>query len=149
MIVTNLINKETYVLENENIRFFIPIIMIAFFTIAGAELQFDVVVSVGLIGIVYIVGRTIGKIFGSYVGTSITKSSPRVKKYLGIGMLPQSGVAIGLSIAAYNAFSTINIEYANIVKNVVLTSVLFFALIGPVLVKFAFYKSGEMTISES
>jgi Kef-type K+ transport system membrane component KefB len=103
MVVTNLINKDTYILENENIRFFIPTIMIAFFTIAGAELQFGVVFSAGLIGISYIIARSIGKIFGSYLGTSIVKSSPKVKKYLGVGMLPQSGVAIGLSIAAFNA----------------------------------------------
>ena len=149
MVVTNLINKETYVLENENIRFFIPIIMIAFFTIAGAELQFDVILSAGLIGVVYIIGRTIGKMFGCFIGTTITKSSSKVKKYLGIGMLPQSGVAIGLSVAAYNEISMINIDYANTIKNVVLASVLFFALIGPVLVKIAFYKSGELVPSKS
>lgn len=148
MVVTNLINKETYILENENIRFFIPTIMIAFFTIAGAELQFGVVLSAGIIGVTYIVARIIGKIFGSYLGTTIVKSSPKVKKYLGIGMLPQSGVAIGLSIAAYNTMKTINIDYADTIKNVVLASVLFFALLGPVLVKIAFSKTGEITITD-
>ena len=149
MVVTNLINKETYILENENIRFFIPTIMIAFFTIAGAELQFEVVLSAGVIGVVYILTRTLGKFAGSYIGTSILNSSPKVKKYLGIGMLPQSGVAIGLSVAAYNAMNSINIEYADTIKNVVLASVLFFALLGPVLVKIAFSRTGEMTITDN
>jgi len=149
MVVTNLINKESYILENENIRFFIPTIMIAFFTIAGAELQFGVVMSVGVIGLIYIVARTIGKISGSFIGTSIVKSTPKVRKYLGIGMLPQSGVAIGLSIAAYNTMNAVNVEYAETIKNVVLASVLFFALLGPVLVKIAIDKTGEMTIKDS
>jgi len=63
-------------------------------------------------------------------------------------MLPQSGVAIGLSIAAFNAMKVVNIDYADTIKNVVLASVLFFALLGPVLVKVAFSKTGEMTITD-
>lgn len=143
--VTNLINKECFVLEEETIRFFIPPLMIAFFTIAGAQLDFGVVVSAGLIGILYIVGRGLGKFLGAYLGCSVVKSSPKVKKYLGVSLLPQSGVAIGLSVAAYSQLKDVNIEYANIVQNVILASVLFFALTGPVLVKIALFKSGEAT----
>lgn len=143
--VTNLINKECYVLEEETIRFFIPPLMIAFFTIAGAQLDFSVVVSAGVVGILYIVGRGIGKFFGAYLGCSIVKSSDKVKKYLGVSLLPQSGVAIGLSVAAYSKLSLVNMEYAIVVKNVILASVLFFALLGPVLVKIALISSGEAT----
>jgi len=142
-IVTNMINKDCYVLEEKTIRFFVPPIMIAFFTIAGASLQFDVIIAAGAVGLMYIVGRTVGKIFGSYVGTSIVKSSPNVKKYLGATLLPQSGVAIGLSIAAYNAISPLNMEFALTIQNVVLAAVLVFELVAPLLVKMAFEKSGE------
>lgn len=142
-IVTNLINKECYLEEEETIRDFIPPLMIVFFTVAGAQLQFDVVLSAGVVGLIYILGRIIGKIFGAYIGCTVMKTSKNVKKYLGVSLLPQSGVAIGLSVAAYNAFAGINVEYATVIKNVVLASVLFFALTGPVLVKIALYKAHE------
>lgn len=143
VIVTNMINKDTYILEEKTIRFFVPPIMIAFFTIAGASLQFDVVLAAGVVGLMYIVGRTLGKILGSYVGSSLVKSSLNVKKYLGVILLPQSGVAIGLSIAAYNAISPLNMEFALTIQNVVLAGVLVFALFAPLIVKIAFEKSGE------
>lgn len=143
VVVTNMINKECFVLEEETIRFFVPPIMIAFFTLAGAQLQFDVILTAGVVGAIYIIGRIIGKMFGAYIGAHISKASKKVKKYLGVTLLPQSGVAIGLSIAAYSAFETLNHEYALIIKNVILASVLFFALIGPVLVKIAFIKAKE------
>ncbi|QWC00262.1 cation:proton antiporter [Mycoplasmatota bacterium] len=142
-IVTNMINKDCYVLEEKTIRFFVPPIMIAFFTIAGASLQFDVILAAGAVGIMYIVGRTFGKIFGAYAGTALMKSSPNVRKFLGMTLLPQSGVAIGLSIAAYNAISPINMDFALTIQNVVLAAVLVFELVAPLLVKLAFEKSGE------
>ncbi|MCF7925813.1 MAG: cation:proton antiporter [Candidatus Izimaplasma sp.] len=144
-VVTNMINKECYHLEEETIRFFVPPIMIAFFTIAGAQLRFDVIISAGIIGALYIVGRTIGKFAGAYAGASWVNSSDKVKKFLGVSLLPQSGVAIGLSIAAFNELAPIHMANALIIKNVVLASVLFFALIGPVLVKIAFFKANEVT----
>lgn len=143
-VVTNLINKECYVLEEETIRFFIPPLMLVFFTIAGAQLQFDVVLSAGIVGLIYIVGRVIGKFGGAFLGSKIMKTSTNVKKYLGVTLLPQSGVAIGLSVAAFNEFMPINSEYAIIIKNVILASVLFFALTGPVLVKIALERAGEI-----
>jgi len=145
-VVTNMINKECYKVGEETISFFVPPLMIAFFTIAGAQLQFDVLLTAGLIGVTYILSRTFGKIFGSYVGTSMVKSSSRVKKFLGLSLLPQSGVAIGLSVAAYSAFLEVNEGYASVIKNIILASVLIFALTGPVLVKIAFWKSNEMTV---
>lgn len=148
-VVTNLINKECFVLEEETIRFFIPPLMIAFFTATGAQLQFDVIAAAGIVSVIYIIGRIIGKIFGAYIGASVTKSSSKVKKYLGIGLLPQSGVAIGLSVASFNAFQAVNMEYALVIKNVILAAVLFFALTGPVLVKVALFKAKENTIQET
>jgi Kef-type K+ transport system membrane component KefB len=147
-VVTNMINKDCFVLEEETIRFFVPPIMIAFFTIAGAELQFSVVLAAGAIGLMYILGRTLGKLVGSYAGTALVHSSPKVRKLLGITLLPQSGVAIGLSIAAFNQIALYNMEYALIIKNVILAAVLFFELFAPVLVKLAFDKAGESRVEE-
>lgn len=147
-IVTNLLNKDCYKEEEHTIIRFIPPLMILFFTIAGAELQFDVIAQAGMIGAGYIVGRILGKYFGSMFGCKITKSSKNVSKYLGLSLLPQSGVAIGLSIAAFGAFEAVNLEYADTIKNVTLAAVLVFELFGPFLVKMAFQKSGEITLDE-
>jgi Kef-type K+ transport system membrane component KefB len=143
-VVTNLINKECYILEEETIRFFIPPIMLVFFTVAGAQLNFKVVLSAGVVGLLYIVGRAIGKFIGSYIGCSIMKTSTEVRKYLGVSLLPQSGVAIGLSVAAFRLISPVNLIFAEQIQNVILASVLFFALTGPILVKIALTLSGDI-----
>lgn len=144
--VTNLINKDTYVLEEETIRFFIPPIMILFFTLSGAQLSFSTITTIGLVGIVYVITRSIGKISSCYIFAKVMKAEPSVTHYLGLGMLPQSGVAIGLATAAYNGLINVNAEYAENILNVTLASVLVFALIGPILVQWAFKKAGEITI---
>ncbi len=144
-IVTNMINKECYEVEEKTITTFIPPIMIAFFVIAGAELDFSVLLTVGGVGAMYVIGRIIGKVAGSYIGCKVCKSSPMVQKYLGLSLLPQSGVAIGLSFAAYIALEGAGFkEYAEVVKNVVLAAVLVFELFGPLLVKMAFKGADEI-----
>jgi Kef-type K+ transport system membrane component KefB len=146
-VVTNLINKECYQTEERTIVQFIPPLMIAFFTIAGAELKFDVLATVGLVGVGYIVGRILGKYFGSMIGCKTTYCPTNVTKYLGLSLLPQSGVAIGLAIAAYEAFGSVGYHhYAEVIQNVTLGSVLFFELFGPFLVKMAFTKSNEIRL---
>lgn len=144
MFVTNLINKENYDFGEHTISSFIPPLMVAFFTIAGAQLQFSVLAKVGIVGVMYVIGRTIGKVFGTYIGAVVSKSSKVVRKYLGIGLLPQSGVAIGLAVSAYNAFIHINSDYSDIIRNIVLASVLVFELFGPILVKTAFARANEV-----
>jgi len=143
-IVTNMINKDTYVLEEETIRFFIPPIMILFFTISGAELSFSVLSTVGVIAVVYILARILGKMGGAFLGANLTDTSSEVKRFLGMSLLPQSGVAIGLAIAANSALRTIDPEMGDLIHNVTLVSVLFFALLGPILVKIAFERAGEI-----
>lgn len=143
--VTNLINKDSYILEEETIRFFIPPIMILFFTLSGAQLSFSVLSTIGMIGLVYIIGRSIGKFGGSYIGSILVDSEPAVKQYLGVAMLPQSGVAIGLSMAAYHALIDVNPEMAASIQNITLASVLVFALAGPILVRMAFKRAHEIT----
>jgi Kef-type K+ transport system membrane component KefB len=141
--VTNLINKDEYVLEEETIRFFIPPIMILFFTLSGAQLSFGVLRTAGLVGLLYIIGRTLGKFFGTFWASHITKQPDQVKKYLGFAMLPQSGVAIGLAMAAYKELADIDVSKADYILNVTLASVLVFALLGPILVRWAFHRAKE------
>ena len=123
---------------------FTPPLLILFFTISGASLKLNILLTVGLVGVIYIVMRVIGKIFGSFLGATITKSSPTVKKWLGFALIPQAGVAIGLTIVAGNVVP----QYANEIRAVVLCATLIYELVGPAITKFALRKAGEITVPE-
>ena len=112
-----------------------------FFVISGAELQFDVLLTVGGIGVIYIVGRVVGKLFGAFLGAEIAHGSPNVKKYLGWGLVPQAGVAIGLTIVAANIVP----EYSAKISAVILSATFIYELVGPLITKTALTKAGEIT----
>lgn len=143
-VTTNMINKKVYRLEENTINKFIPPLMILFFTVAGAEISFDVIYDAGIIALIYIIGRFLGKFSGSFIGCKITKSSKVVEKYLWISLLPQSGVAIGLASAAYISLVNVAPDTALIIKNVTLGSVLLFELFGPYLVRKNLIQTGEV-----
>lgn len=121
-----------------------PIIYVAFFTLAGTDLNLGLITNVGLIGIVYILSRSAGKIIGTAIGGRVSGASPAVYKYLGMCLLPQAGVAIGLTVIAENMFPDIASELSTIV----LSAVMIYELIGPVLTKMALIKAGEIETSK-
>ena len=123
---------------------FTPPLLILFFTVSGASLKLNVLLTVGLVGVIYIIFRVVGKIVGSYFGAVITKSPTTVKKWLGLTLIPQAGVAIGLTIVAGNVVP----EYANEIRAVVLCATLIYELTGPAITKFALKKAGEITLPE-
>ena len=123
---------------------FTPPLLILFFTISGASLKLNVLLTVGLVGLIYIVMRVIGKVAGAYLGATITKSPETVKKWLGLALIPQAGVAIGLTIVAGNVVP----QYANEIRAVVLCATLIYELVGPAITKLALKKAGEITIPE-
>ena len=115
-------------------------INILFFVLSGAELDLNILSNplVLLIGIVYIVFRSLGKISGSYISCAMTKCSDHIKKHLGITLLPQAGVALGMALTATS------LADGSIVRNVVLFSVLVYELIGPSLTKRSLLAAGEI-----
>ncbi|MBC7332988.1 MAG: cation:proton antiporter [Actinobacteria bacterium] len=117
------------------------IIFAMFFTLAGAHFDYTIIKTAGILALVLVVGRTIGKFAGVSVGATISGSSPSVKKYLGFGLFPIAGVTIGLSmlLKRYPAFAGIE----NIMINGILASVIINELIAPFLIKFALFKTGE------
>lgn len=117
-----------------------PPIFILFFVSSGAELQLSVLPSIGLIGIIYVVFRVIGKLAGASLGAIISKCDDNIKKYLGLALVPQAGVAIGLSLIA----TTVVPEHGQTIRAVVLCATLIYELIGPALAKLALKKSGEI-----
>ncbi|MBR6443745.1 MAG: cation:proton antiporter [Clostridia bacterium] len=114
-----------------------------FFVLSGAALDFSVFadLSVVLIGVVYILFRSLGKIFGAHWSSVLAKSPETVKKYLGITLLPQAGVALGMCSTAYRVLGGAE---GTLIRNIVLFSVLIYELVGPSLTKWALTKAGDI-----
>ncbi len=118
-----------------------PPIYIIFFVLAGAHLNVAVLPSIGIIGTAYIVVRVIGKYFGAYLAGVLMKATPNIKKYVGPALLPQAGVAIGLTFVAQDIVP----EYASVIRAVILCGTLVYELIGPAVSKMTLEKAGEIT----
>ena len=116
-------------------------ILILFFVISGAELELSVFtdVAVVIVGVVYIIARSIGKYFGANISAKMTKSDPNIVKYLGITLLPQAGVALGMAIKAIELGPD-----GAIVRNITLFAVLIYEIVGPFLTKIALTKAGDI-----
>ena len=118
-----------------------PPIFMLFFVASGADLKLSVLPTVGLIGVIYIVLRVAGKYFGAAVGGAMCKCEASVRKFLGPCLMPQAGVAIGLSLAAGQVVP----EHAPQIRAVILCGTLIYELIGPAVTKFSLKKAGEIT----
>ena len=116
-------------------------IMVLFFVLSGSELEFSVFKDwvVILIGVVYIISRSAGKISGATASAKMTKCTPTIQKYLGITLLPQAGVALGMSMTAMELG-----EVGIIIRNVSLFAVLVYELVGPTLTRIALSRAGEI-----
>lgn len=116
-------------------------LFILFFVLSGAELEFSVFGDLAIIGIgaIYIIARSIGKYLGAYLSAGAVKCESNIKKYLGITLLPQAGVALGMSVTAMSLG-----EVGVLIRNIVLFGVLIYELFGPMLTKIALKKSGDI-----
>ncbi len=114
-----------------------------FFVLSGAALEFGVFSdpSVILIGLVYIVARSLGKYLGAGWSSAIMHSAPQVRKWLGVTLFPQAGVALGMCATAYRVLSGAE---GTLIRNIILFSVLIYELIGPSLTKMALTKAGDI-----
>lgn len=117
-----------------------PPIFMLFFFLSGAELNIAILPTVGVIGVIYIVFRVIGKVFGAYVGAKISKAEPMVQKYLGLTLVPQAGVAIGLATISMSVVP----EYGQTIRAIILAGTVVYELVGPVITKTALKKAGEI-----
>ena len=117
-----------------------PPLFTLFFVISGAELDLHVLSTVGILGLLYILARSFGKYFGARVGASVVKSEPKIRKYLGLTLLPQAGVAIGMAQVVITKLP----EYGAEIRAVVLCATLVYELIGPVITRIALERSGEI-----
>ena len=124
-----------------------PLLFILFFVLAGSNLHLAALPSLGVIGLVYIVCRSAGLMGGAWLGAATGRSAPKIRKYLGMGILSQAGVAIGLALIVKHEFSGLGAWGARIgtivITTVTATSVIF-EIVGPILTKLGLKKAGEI-----
>ena len=113
-----------------------------FFVISGAELELGVFAqgAIVVIGIVYIIFRSLGKYFGTYISAKMTACSPEICKYLGITLLPQAGVALGMCTIAAVEFG----GAGELIRNITLFAVLIYELVGPLFTRMALQAAGDI-----
>jgi Kef-type K+ transport system membrane component KefB len=117
-------------------------VYVLFFVISGAELDLTVFSDLAVVGIgvVYILSRSAGKILGANSSAKLMRCEPSICKYLGITLLPQAGVALGMSVTVASEFGA---EGA-MIRNIILFSVLIYELVGPTLTKMALTAAGDI-----
>ena len=117
-----------------------PPIFMLFFFVSGAELNLGILPAVGVIGVLYIVFRVVGKFVGAAIGAKLSHAQPIVAKYLGYTLIPQAGVAIGLAGVATKVVP----EHGGEIQTIILCATIIYELCGPVVTKLALKKAGEI-----
>jgi len=114
--------------------------MMLFFLLAGASLEVSSLVEVGLLGGGYVLLRAVGRLLGAWLGGALAGSEPIVKRWMGLALMPQAGVAIGMTLIAITRFP----ELRDTLLPVVVGSAVVFEIFGPLLTRFALKKAGEV-----
>ena len=118
-------------------------LFILFFVLSGAELELSVLGDAAIVGIglAYIITRSLGKYLGAFISAKAVHCEPLIQHYLGITLLPQAGVALGMSVTVAQTLGA----GGQMVRNIVLFGVLIYELVGPTLTRIALTKSGDIT----
>lgn len=136
--LVNLVHKSKRVFDS--VEDFASPVYVLFFTLAGASLDLSVLAAVGLMGLAYIVARAAGKMLGAWVGAKSVKADTAVRKYLGLTLLPQGGISIGLIVLVRQQLP----EFATSISTIIMFSVLVYEISGPIFAKIALQKAGEI-----
>lgn len=126
-------------------------IYILFFVSVGARLDVGLLSKLGVLGLVYIIFRTLGKWVGAFMGAHVSGAEPEVKRYLGLCLFSQAGVAIGLSIQAmhdFQAYGEAGAALGLLTINVIAATTFVFQVIGPNFTRYAIIKAGEVNLDE-
>ncbi len=137
--MVNLYPKSDAMLEVSD-RFTPPLFML-FFVLSGAALDFSVLATASLVGVVYVLIRVAGKVAGATLGAKVEKCEPAIVKWLGLTLIPQAGVAIGM---ARIALKDLPGQYGAIINAVVLAGTMIYELTGPLITKMALTRAGEI-----
>lgn len=136
-VITNLARHHDYPFHAiEGIE---SLFMVVFFVLAGASLEIDALTAVGAIGVVYILCRALGKYLGAWIGGMLSRADSSNRNWIGVALLPQAGVAIGMALVASNRFP----EYRQVMLPVVIASTVIFEIVGPVFTRFAIRRTPD------
>ncbi|MCF7937227.1 MAG: cation:proton antiporter [Spirochaetales bacterium] len=147
MTVVNSRNSRIVKALQEELTNVMPLLFILFFTLAGANLHIAALPALGLLGLVYMAGRSGGLVGGAFLGATIGRAEPKIRKYLGMGILSQAGVAIGLALMVRGEFAGFG-DAGTYIGNTVITTItatcIIFEIIGPILTKIGLTRAGEI-----
>ena len=113
---------------------------LAFFVLAGASLEIHVLGKLGLIGLSYFIFRILGKVGGASLGGWISRATSPIKKYLGFGLVPQAGVALGVALIAKAEFPLMG----GMIFTTIVATTVFYEIVGPFFTRWALHKAGEI-----
>jgi Kef-type K+ transport system membrane component KefB len=113
---------------------------VMFYVVAGAHLEIGLLSTLGLIGSVYIVFRAMGLFGGAYVGGIVVRTDKEITRYLGLALMPQAGVAIGLALLAKVSFP----DAGGLIFHVVIATTVVFEIFGPIATRYALSKAGDI-----
>ncbi len=121
---------------------FTPPIMSIFFILSGMNLDLDALKTVGGIGVCYFLIRIVGKYLGTYVSCLVTGASKEIRNYMGLALIPQAGVAIGLAFLGQRMLPK---ETGNLMLTIILSSSVLYEMVGPISAKAALFLSGSIS----
>jgi len=128
----------------DSVNSFATPIYILFFTIAGASLDLSILKTVGIMGLAYVLARGGGKMFGAWLGATVVKAEPTVRKYLGLGLLPQGGISIGLMVLVRQQLP----DYAVAINKIIMYTILIYEVSGHIFAKIEIKKADEIRTEE-
>ncbi len=137
-------------MARENYKFFEVLrsvdtpLYLAFFIISGAHLDFGILYKMGIAGMLYVVFRTIGKVYGAKLGAKLSDAPKPAADWLGLSLTPQAGVALGIGLVAKTTFP----DYGDYIFTIIAATSVVFELVGPLLTKFSLMKAGEIVSTE-
>ncbi len=115
-----------------------------FFVLAGAHIDFSIIPQIGIAGLIYLVGRIIGKIAGARFGAHLSQAPENVRNWFGLGLMPQAGVALGIGLVAKSIFP----QYGDMIFSIIAATSVIFEIAGPLLTKMSLQKGGEIAPTE-
>lgn len=147
VVVINTQPRNTAEQIGEHITEITPFMFVLFFALAGAHLDIAALPELGVVGVVYIAARSFGKITGCWAGSRLGKADLKISKYLGMSILSQAGLSIGLALIAMQELAPLGEEAESIARTVIVTitaSSVVFELVGPALARFSLTRAGEV-----
>ncbi len=113
-----------------------------FFVLAGANLELESLKHLGIFGLAYLFTRIAGKVIGARIGATLGKAPQNVRRYIGFGLIPQAGVALGVALIAKNDFPL----YGGIIFDTIIGTTVIYEIFGPIITKWALQRAGDISV---